>query len=281
MRQKNKDNRLNSLSNNNSIIEITSINGRAYYIIECEVCNVKYQQQARLFEKAKYKNRCSEHRKKLIKQGDKFIIPKTKDFPNEKCLNCGKPIWRGSKRCKSCAQKGYKKDGTKIIIKYCKLCGKKLSKSAKNYCLKCWNKKQDKGLSRERTKFANSAAWQLIRKKCFERDNYTCTKCGLRNKRGLNKSVVLNAHHIKSYKHYPELRLELDNIITLCEDCHYKVHREDVGEKRSTSKLKNSQVKIIKQKLSKNISRKTISREFGVSVNTIRDIDIGKTWSHI
>ena len=52
----------------------------------------------------------------------------------------------------------------------------------------------------------------------FEKDNYTCQKCG--DKSGKDKKVYLNAHHIKSFKDYPELRFEVSNGITYCEDCH-------------------------------------------------------------
>lgn len=47
----------------------------------------------------------------------------------------------------------------------------------------------------------------------FERDGYKCQGC---------KKVggYLTAHHIKSFAHYPKLRFDLDNGITLCEDCH-------------------------------------------------------------
>lgn len=54
----------------------------------------------------------------------------------------------------------------------------------------------------------------------FERDNYTCQKCG-------EKGGELNAHHIKSWANYKEKRFDLDNGLTLCVECHKKVHRKD------------------------------------------------------
>lgn len=55
------------------------------------------------------------------------------------------------------------------------------------------------------------------RKAVFQRDNYTCLICG-------EVGGELNAHHIKSFKKYPELRLEVNNGITLCISCHYLNH---------------------------------------------------------
>lgn len=60
------------------------------------------------------------------------------------------------------------------------------------------------------------------KKLIFERDNYTCKICGRKRKRG--DRVILNSHHIKSWKNFPELRRNLDNGITLCVECHKYVH---------------------------------------------------------
>ena len=55
------------------------------------------------------------------------------------------------------------------------------------------------------------------REKVFARDDYTCCNCGERGRR-------LNAHHILSYANFPELRYDVENGITLCEECHKKCH---------------------------------------------------------
>lgn len=65
----------------------------------------------------------------------------------------------------------------------------------------------------------NSKEYSEWRKNVFERDDYTCQMCG-------KKGGTLNAHHIKSFKKYPKLRLKLSNGVTLCDECHRKLHKK-------------------------------------------------------
>lgn len=66
-------------------------------------------------------------------------------------------------------------------------------------------------------------SWRL---RVLERDNWTCQSCGKRSHIGFGKSVYLEAHHIKKYTKYPELRFNLDNGITLCRECHKLIHKK-------------------------------------------------------
>jgi 5-methylcytosine-specific restriction protein A len=174
---------------------------RKYIVLFCDVCNGEYKQQERVYKKSKWKNRCKKHR---------MNIEKTY------CVDCGIEIYKGSTRCKKCYGKQRKKEE-----KHCIDCRTIIHKSATR-CLCCHNKKQDKGLSKERTKFNNSKKWRDVRVMCFERDNYTCSVCGVRG------GVVLNAHHIVRYVDSIELRLNLDNLVTVCESCHRDIHRKEI-----------------------------------------------------
>lgn len=52
----------------------------------------------------------------------------------------------------------------------------------------------------------------------FKRDNYTCQHC---NKKG----GELNAHHIKTFAKFPELRFDVNNGLTLCKNYHINLHK--------------------------------------------------------
>ena len=64
----------------------------------------------------------------------------------------------------------------------------------------------------------NRGIYKDWRESVFERDNYTCQACGIQSKVGV--AVELHPHHIKSFTHYPKLRFDINNGVTVCKDCH-------------------------------------------------------------
>lgn len=56
-----------------------------------------------------------------------------------------------------------------------------------------------------------------LHKTCFIRDNYTCQICG-------KSGGTLNAHHIEPWNVNIELRFNINNLITLCVQCHHHFH---------------------------------------------------------
>lgn len=67
------------------------------------------------------------------------------------------------------------------------------------------------------TEIRNSKEYKEWRTAVYERDKYTCQKCG-------KVGGVLNAHHIKPFSRYPDQRLNIENGITLCKGCHKLAH---------------------------------------------------------
>ncbi len=107
------------------------------------------------------------------------------------------------------------------------LCGRRLSEETKNKMKGrgSWNKgklgeynlpkrkPENELLTPINNRIRHSPKYKAWRKKIFERDDYTCVKCGQRGGK-------LNADHIKSFARFPELRFELSNGRTMCIPCH-------------------------------------------------------------
>ena len=64
----------------------------------------------------------------------------------------------------------------------------------------------------------NCKEYRQWRAAVYERDHYTCQNCG-------RVGGTINAHHIKPFSKYPEYRFDVNNGITLCEECHKLAHK--------------------------------------------------------
>lgn len=74
----------------------------------------------------------------------------------------------------------------------------------------------DAGANQNGRRTADYKKWRMA---VLERDGFRCVCCG-------QIGGTLHAHHIKPYANYPELRCEINNGITLCEECHKEAHRK-------------------------------------------------------
>ena len=62
-----------------------------------------------------------------------------------------------------------------------------------------------------------TAPYKRWRKAVLKRDGHRCCFCG-------NREGRMHAHHIEAWAITPERRLDIDNGITLCADCHMRLH---------------------------------------------------------
>lgn len=75
-----------------------------------------------------------------------------------------------------------------------------------------WKGGKRSDYKRERNSY-RAKAWSVSVR---TRDGNKCVECGATGR--------LHAHHVKSFKHHPELRYDVSNGITLCPKCHEAEH---------------------------------------------------------
>jgi len=185
-----------------------------------------------------------------MKQPTKNCIICNKIF--EKRINCSKKEWSNSRFCsRACINtnrspwnKGVPCSETMKTHLSVKLQGRRLNtgrthiKKGQHLSVKtqfgnkpAWNKgkknpyfvgsnnpKWKGGVTPINHKIRTSLEYKEWRTKVFQRDNYTCQKCG--DRQGNGHKVILNAHHIKPFSKEESLRFDIPNGITLCKKCH-------------------------------------------------------------
>lgn len=77
----------------------------------------------------------------------------------------------------------------------------------------------------ERTKFYKSTDWKKVREAVLERDNHECVWCKERGKVTNKKKATLEVDHINELEYHPDKALDIDNLRTLCRQCHNRRHK--------------------------------------------------------
>ena len=76
--------------------------------------------------------------------------------------------------------------------------------------------------------FYTSGAWRNLREQALRRDNYYCQTCMKLVEMGkmIRPRNATMVHHLKPRSLYPDLELDLDNLVSLCGQHHNQEHPE-------------------------------------------------------
>lgn len=91
--------------------------------------------------------------------------------------------------------------------------------------LKEYQKRREECPKRNYHDYMHSEEWRHKRLKVLKRDGFRCQMCGT--------AKNLRVHHI-NYEHLGT-DAELDDLITLCDACHRKIHEQDIRKKNPLS----------------------------------------------
>lgn len=111
---------------------------------------------------------------------------------------------------------------SRAIKGHCIVCGTKLPKYKRKYCSdSCKN-----------VLLAELKSWPITRNEALKRDDFTCQDCGYHSPDGDG----LEVHHIiPIYKGGDEF--DMNNLITVCHECHVKRHRRIRKSKRDIGQM--------------------------------------------
>ena len=193
--------------------------------LECRYCHHKFQvlpfQKNRIFCSTDCCCKDHDYHSEKMRGKNNPNYGKSKKI-KKVCEVCSKEFWviPTYGRAKYCSRKCYgiakigkdfaHQKGTKFSLKR----RKEISKRIKGKCNPNWKG----GITPKRDLVRNQLEFKLWRKAVFTRDNYTCQKCG-------QHGWHLNAHHIKNFAEFIELRTSIKNGITFCKNCHDEFHR--------------------------------------------------------
>lgn len=197
-------------------------------IVRCDVCNEVREAYYKVCKDNQICHKCANgtHRKDIEPNTrfNRLTVLKENGVSKSLCkCDCGNVVTvnndalksNTTKSCGCLRKENYSKLGKQII-------GKWIGENHPNW---------KGGISSERQLFNSSKNAKEWRISVFERDAYTCQKCG-------QIGYKLNAHHIIPFAVNKELRLDLNNGITLCESCHRIEHKIN-GKPKTTATIQN------------------------------------------
>lgn len=187
----------------------------------CIICNKEFTTY--------FKNQkcCSIECGNKIKENKKTLV----------CVNCNKEFTRTASQIFWSNKRGYENI-------FCSTKCKKEYHKGENHPNYIQDRTQLKDTNKSIRWSKEMCDW---RKAVYERDNYTCQMCG--NKSSKGNAVILNAHHIERFVDNEYLRFDVNNGITLCEECHKLTYgKEKEFEKQFKEIIENKKKQQISQR---------------------------------
>jgi hypothetical protein len=149
------------------------------------------------------------------------------------CTICGKKYYIRADRAEASKYCSHKCWSNRRTLRKCEYCGNDItSYFGLKYCSrKCSHSamvgekaaRWIDGKSLERDRARDGTRLKEWRRLVFKRDGFKCVLC--------EKGKELHAHHIIEWAKDESKRFDVDNGMTLCIDCHEKMHRKNFHKK--------------------------------------------------
>ena len=125
----------------------------------------------------------------------------------------------------------------------CRKCRTKIE-FGKSYCEECLAKVQTMRNTHKNKKIHSSSKissrkWIKIREQAIIRDNGVCVLCLLKYKRIFSKG--LEVHHIIKRTEDPSLMYNLDNLVTVCRECHEELEKLTPNQQKTLLNKKDKE----------------------------------------
>lgn len=104
------------------------------------------------------------------------------------------------------------------------------------------------GEYKESDPFYHKAAWKRLRAAALQRDQGMCQECmrRLRAGYGIRPRRATMVHHIEPVSERPDLALRLDNLVSLCDECHNRMHPEKGAREKAEKVQTRNRMRVIK-----------------------------------